>query len=333
MNLFFWRKPEQPGESSRFGLITAPYKETDYHYGGISGITGEVINASGQWDAYLPKLELQHGTYFDTAACATFSALNCLEILMKKKFNLTLDFSDRFTAKVSGTTKRGNYLYKVADSIRKDGLVPEMEWPFWRGRQARIDWDLYYRKPPRELRKQAKKFLDDYAIQYEWVFTDPDYLMASLQEGPLQVTITCSNQEDENGITTRTLGREEHAVTLYGFVIGKYWKIFDHYLKVEKKLAWDYRFFHALKYEISKRGKPVIPTMKLKENHLYQLVEGKGGFGLAIANKLYVDDTDKLIASFIVRNKGDIKGKTMAIGLQDWDSVPKCNLKGEPISE
>ena len=100
------------------------------------------------WTPFLPKGEKQHGLYFDTMACVTFSALNIIEIqlnfmvansLMSEEsvkffsdegylLNGQFNFSDRFTAKMSGTTKDGNYLQKVWDSIRNHGLLSEKDW-------------------------------------------------------------------------------------------------------------------------------------------------------------------------------------------------------------
>ena len=49
---------------------------------------------------------------------------------------------------MSGTTKEGNYLTKVGDSIRNDGLVPESVW----GVDDSIKtWDDYYSEIPENI--------------------------------------------------------------------------------------------------------------------------------------------------------------------------------------
>ena len=106
-----------------FGLILSDPKPTDYMFGGETQVQGIELQPDGQWKDYLPVGEKQHSVYFDTMACVTFSALNALEILIKRQYGIDINFSDRFTAKMSGTTTNGNYLYKVGDSIRKDGFV------------------------------------------------------------------------------------------------------------------------------------------------------------------------------------------------------------------
>ena len=36
-------------------------------------------------------------------------------------------------------------------------------------------------------------------------------------------------------------------------MLGEYWKIFDHYEGVYKKLAWNFNFNHAMQYTITKK--------------------------------------------------------------------------------
>ena len=111
-------------QNQNTGVLEQPIGSTDYIQDQSSAVAYEEVNPSGDWSAFLPVGESQIGLYGDTLACVTFSALNCLETLQKFKGNDT-NYSDRFTAKMSGTTKNGNYLQAVANSIRHDGLVDE----------------------------------------------------------------------------------------------------------------------------------------------------------------------------------------------------------------
>ena len=119
-------------------------------------IQHEVRNPSGDWTSYLPPGEWQKIGPVDTMACVTFSALNSLEAQHKFLTGSARNFSDRFTATMSGTTSQGNYLWKVADSIRKDGLVDEADW----GTPDNYDWNSYYSPPSIVIIDKAKKFLD-----------------------------------------------------------------------------------------------------------------------------------------------------------------------------
>jgi len=68
---------------------------------------------------------------------------------------------------------------------------------------------------------------------------------------------------------------------------------------------------------------------QLKNGTLYQLVEGEGGFAVAIDNALFIDDLAKILATWEVRNKG--KGKTDTLTLEEWNNYEHYNLKREKI--
>src|SRR3990167_11069550 len=107
------RQMKNPTKNLGVILGTRP---TDY----IAGALGyEVRNPSGDWTPYLPEGEWQYNSHMDSMACVTFSALNSIETQYRFLTGLKRNFSDRFTAKKSGTTGKGNYLYKVTDSMRQ----------------------------------------------------------------------------------------------------------------------------------------------------------------------------------------------------------------------
>ena len=311
------------------GFLSAPPKPTDYRFGSVTGIVGEILQLDGQWDASLPDYEPQYfsnkvGTQtivYDTLGCVSFSALNCIEALMMKKFNRVENYSDRFTAKISGTTDKGNYLYKVGDSIRKDGLVRETTWP-----SNAVTRTEYYADIPVNIVGQAKLFLSEYKVQYEFVWDDPSALMEALKYTPLQVAI-CSYGLNEAGLIKSANEQANHAVMLYGFEPGQYWKIYDSYDNKYKRYTWDLKFQGVLKYNIEEN----VPMPNLNENYLYQLIEGHGGFGLFVGGKLLVDDLAKILASWAVRNNGRLEGTTGVLTLAEWNATPKYNLKLEPI--
>lgn len=317
----------------RSGLIPEKYQVTDYHFRGISGISSSVLQEDGQWDNFMPVEELQLGTYFDTFACVTFSALNCIETLFERKFGVPANFSDRFTAKKSGTTRNGNSLVAVASSIRHDGLVDENSWPFARGRDEKVTWEEYYKEIPESVVAEGLSFTDHYDVMTEWVEPTENCLMAALTEGPLQVTLTYQGTEKMgiDGVIPAVFGPENHAEKLYGYEYKKFWKLQDHYCKTIKKVAWNTKFFSALKYDLNERVFTPPSPMALKNNYLYQLVEGHGGFGLSVGDKFYVDDPALIDLSWHVRNNGDTKGKVGTLRLDEWTSLEKFNLKGERL--
>src|SRR5258708_1025915 len=112
----------------------------------------EVRNPSGDWRNYLPTEEHQYSNNTDTMACVSFSCNNDLEI-QSKFLGSEVTLSDRFLAKMSGTTKDGNYLDKVANTARNVGLVTEDLWPA----PNNYTWDFYYSPIPQEVINKAVK--------------------------------------------------------------------------------------------------------------------------------------------------------------------------------
>lgn len=162
----------------------------------------EVLNPSGNWEPWLPPGEWQRIDPLDVMACVSFSALNVLETLYFFLTNTRRNFSDRFTARMSGTTPVGNWLWKVGDSIRKDGLVDESDWAWT---MSIIGWDAYYATPPMEVINKAKEFLKEWTVNYEFIDFTRESLIYHLKQSPIQVVFP--NHAVMNFFTTEQVYR------------------------------------------------------------------------------------------------------------------------------
>jgi hypothetical protein len=251
-------------------------------------------------------------------ACVIYSYLNCLETLYLFKTGIRRNFSDRFLAKMSGTTIYGNYLDNVADTARHYGLVDENRWADVAG-----GWDDYYKEIPQEIKNEALEFNETWLQYREWVNGTNDMFLA-LKMSPLQVTVRYASG---NGILNPA-GIQNHAVMIFNAEKDSYWEIFDTYTQSLKKYAWNYDFGFCLKPSLIKKTNSMT---KLKENTLCQSVQGRGEFGLYIKGNMVVDDLDKIIASFLLRTGGDLVGMTKALTLEEWEKYPQINLKGDKI--
>jgi predicted nuclease of restriction endonuclease-like RecB superfamily len=89
---------------------------------------------------------------------------------------------------MSGTTRQGNYLDNVFDTIRKNGLIEEYLYP-----DDANSWDEYYKELPQTLFDKAREFLKDWEIYREWVRVDrKEDIYTALKSSPLQVTVRYS---------------------------------------------------------------------------------------------------------------------------------------------
>lgn len=333
------------------GVIIKPPSPTDFIAGGISGITYQEINPSGDWTAYLPSNEKQIATYFDTLACVSFSALNSIEtqinFLIAAKLisveqitklnelgyldeNGKFNGSDRFTAKMSGTTKEGNYLQKVADSLRHDGILPEKDWTYdMASNNNKFVWEDYYQEIPQELKDKAKKFLELFEIQYEWVSNDLETLKKQLKQAPLQVaTGICPGWNDIKVIQKCDLP-VSHATIIYN--IASEINDYDSYPPYLLKLALDYKLPWVLKILVNPltKNNMFYGIDQNKDQWLY-IPELKIAFSIADEKELANLKKSLLLSEVLLKNppvETDLSGYTIYRGATEQRLKEFFNLK------
>lgn len=168
-------------DEKNYGVIEGA-RDTDYVAGSLPY---EVRVPDGNWKKYLPKGEHQKLNGVETMACVSFSANNSAEMQMNY-YGVERNLSDRFLATMSGTTSLGNYLWRVADTLRREGAIDEADWATPDGD---FTWNEYYHPVPIELINKAKKFLNEWDIAYEWVGADIESLKYHLKHAPIQIVI------------------------------------------------------------------------------------------------------------------------------------------------
>ena len=272
-------------EGQNTGIIEAGPPSGGWVDGGETGAALVVLEESGQFDLYLPEEESQFQLVdratFDTQGCVTESGTNDIETLITRLRTKGLlpatheaflknggyinpqsgkvNFSDRFTAKMSGTTRAGNYLGAVWESMRDlHGLLPESDLPFpdmsdLPGPENEATrWERYYADISQAHQAKAKKFLDYFKITYQWILVgtpDNTKLRAYMKYGPMQIAaMVCmpwSSTEGAPPIPACGCG-EGHATLVYGSREDLAIKDFDSYKGYRKLLAPDYCIRYAV---------------------------------------------------------------------------------------
>lgn len=190
---------------------------------------------SGDWTPYLPPGEWQRfENALDVMACVTFSALNVLETLYYFHTGKRKNFSDRFTATMSGTTMQGNYLFKVGDSIRNDGLVDEADWPKPEFLSGEDPWKTYYQAIQVAVIDKGREFWAKECLQPNNEFIDfsKESLIHHLKQAPIQVVFP------------------SHAVMLFTTTeqVYRYFDTYDPFVKDRQD-----GFVSAMKYVLTKK--------------------------------------------------------------------------------
>ncbi len=202
--------------------------------------TVEVLQPDGQWDMFLPPDEFQNHGYFEPYACATFGTFNCIETLLRRRYAQVEDYSDRFTAKATGTDiKHGNSPHYVAEWIRTQGAVFEKDYPY--GGQT---FDDFYQALP----SIKDKFTPEFSLNHEYISVAE--MKQALQSSPLGVSV-CAWYMDEDGYYFKA-GADNHWCMVYGYVDGQYWKVFDSYDNSHKKVKWGTEFEVIKRFHIER---------------------------------------------------------------------------------
>ena len=257
-----------------YGFIPEDLKPDDYVLG-ASPLFKKVLQPDSDWTPYLPSGERQSGRNIETFSCVSQSFNNVLETLFKRKYNININFSDRFLAKASGTTQSGNLQSRVADTARKVGLVLESDYT------ADIDevgWNEYYKPLTPELMAKAKKFLDEWEIGYEAI---PPTILA-MKEGLKYSPLWAAGYAwaYNNGYYV-SAGNPNHAFMPFTPVVVNR-LIFDSYEPFIKKLAADYQLYYPKILTLNRKGETYnigeIVNL-IKAGYKYIMRTGVGGHG------------------------------------------------------
>lgn len=248
-------------------------RKTDYILGS-SPVEKTILNESGNWKTYTPEHEKQAFKYFDTLSCVTFSATDTIEYLFNKAIrdgkilksdiawlkengyfkNCLINFNERFTAILGGTTSKGAYQYKVGDAIRKYGLIPQdMFSSDVKNQEEYLDKTAI----TNEMYSLGEEFIKRFPINYEWVLN----IKEGLKYSPLQV---CVYYADGEGILCPT-NRPQHAVVLINYT-DDYGLIDDSYTHQFKKYCHE-AIYSAMLYTVKFMNKEKARILKDKNSN------------------------------------------------------------------
>lgn len=265
--------------------------------GAESGIKYEEVLADGDWSEFLPDYEDQTLPGFDSVSCVTYSGQNVLEpqldlMIEKDRVPATalaflekhgylkdgkVNFSDRFSAILSGTTANGNYMTNVPDSFRRDGLIPEHMLPYpdlsdlmknGRVTQPVAALNRYLNKAviTAEMKALGKEFLKHFNIQYDCLVyggDEPDaaLLRPYLKQAPLHFAATvCTGENTQSVINACGCGASHARVITKMLPKEEHIGIFDSFYKAKKRMARDFCIPYIYRIVITPRTDFVPPA-------------------------------------------------------------------------
>lgn len=218
--------------------------ENDYVLGGVTKLPKIILCPERDWTPYLPELEVQYNSLFDTYSCTNFSNCNCFETIWKRLFNETINKSDRYSANISGTKPgEGNSHNNVAEKTRINGFISEELYPF----TQIMTQSEFFTMPGTSLLDIGKKLVEKEIIYLYEKVNREDFLEALLYS-PIQVAVDSQTTE------TKSFEKYDHSAMLYGWnAEKKVWKIFDTYFGRKLEYPEDYPFGFGMRFHVEKR--------------------------------------------------------------------------------
>lgn len=239
-----------------YGFVEPKIEPENHVLGGVGDTGKVVVNYSKDWTHYLPKGEIQRRN-IETSSCTEYGTLNAIETLENKKLGYNGDYSERFVAIGAENTPQGNDPHTVAEWIRKNGLVDEIDLPFTDGFSS---WHEYMQPSPltKNLTKQGKRWVRNNNFKHEWVAPKGtstkerlERIKDALRYSPIGVSVDA--WKEKNGVYYKEQGAPDNHWTLLVA-----WKenpiIYDSYVadgKYLKKLDKQYDFGYAKTYTLT----------------------------------------------------------------------------------
>lgn len=276
------------------GIIEAPPSPSDWVLGASPLTTQPVVEKASDWLLYLPSFERQSSARLETYNCTAFSYTNVVETQLNRLIKLNLissqllqfltdnnyivngqvNFSDRALGSMAGTFPPGNYLQKVADTARTQGLIPEALWGW--DTNTVFNAQEYYKPVPTELKLLGLQLLQYLELPYQWVPTSD--IKTALLSSPLYAALnTCGSNWSSTDVAWCGATSTNHAVAMMEPDV-----IFDSYQPYLKTLKSGYQVPYTLQ---------VLTIEKMATNaKLVQYGEGFGFFLESIGEEALVSD-------------------------------------------
>lgn len=240
-------------EIKDYGLVV-PVIEPDHYVRGTSPLPEDILQHDGDWTPYLPTYEAQ-AIKFETYGCAFFGTINATETLERKIKNSQPNYSERFPYIIADAQPpEGNDPHKVAETIRKNGLVNQAVLPM----TDTLEEFMRPKPMTAELRALGEQYLNVFDFKHEWIFTNNPakadriaLLREALQYSPVAISVTAWMRQGDLYIDRGQ--PNTHWVMCFRLeeVDGEICPvIFDSYEPRIKRLHPDHRIFMAKRYAL-----------------------------------------------------------------------------------
>lgn len=196
---------------------------TERHYR-LGSVVSPILRENGDWRDFLPPEERQNIRGIESSACYIEAQQHAIATILEEQFGMNdNNFSARFNALKSNGTDYGGDPLEGAESIRKDGLIPDALMPFGDDIQSWSDFHSWKGVNESLCEKTGKDFLDDWILNYEIVFERGESkevkyrrLKEALKYSPIPMSVY--GWVDENGVYIKPESENDNHLTLCVYV-------------------------------------------------------------------------------------------------------------------
>lgn len=231
--------------------------ETDYRFGSgqVSGIS---LRPNGDWRDYLPLGEEQRRNGVESSACFIEASQHANATLIEEQYDIKdLNFSARFNMIFTNATPFGGSPIEGAQSIRKNGMIPESMLPFSDEIHSWSEFNSFKGGSERACIAAGKQFLKRWQLNWDIVFTrdeKPEIKIKKLREAlkfsPIPLSVPAWFERD--GVYFRPEGEQDNHLVEAVYVDDKYIYIFDTYSPFLKKVDININPEFAMRWSVSK---------------------------------------------------------------------------------
>jgi len=239
------------------GLVLKEVEQDNQYIFGNRTLPRILLQEDGQWHKYLPVYEPQYNANFDTSACTIFGTVNAVEILEKRVFGTSPNYSERFHYNLIPIRPPGGDPHDAAESIRNRGMIEQDALPM----TPTFGEYILPEPTPKNLLDLGKKWLEthDFGHEYLWriepsIAKRNAILKEALRYSPIGVSVTAWNLADDGTYEDRG-DSNNHWCVLIGYEEKNdkfYPIIFDSYDHEVKKLSSDHHIKVAKRYHLNK---------------------------------------------------------------------------------
>lgn len=260
------RKKKTTNKEIKYGLkFDEPSSE--HWVFGSSSIPYEILQPDGDWSNSLVVKERQDLNNVEPYACVVFTTLNCIEILIKRKYGIERNYSDRFLATVVNTRGKGCTPQECCEFLRKIGVVLQDVYPF---DETVNTEDKFFSPIPTALFELAKEFNEEWDFKHEFVNPNEQDITTALKSSPLLISVYAW-VENFKGLYYRPIKAvDNHATTLIYQREGEFRRVFDSYDSPHiKDIEWKDIPMVIKKFHIEKKVK--VGVVEKKDNIIIKL--------------------------------------------------------------